>query len=383
MQGQSNENNLLDKENNFNSEIVLDESQVIINNEIDKSENINMNDYKNLSYSTNPNVNITNKIASNTKLLSNKINVINNTMTNYDNEKETIIKDKEFNKEKGIFLTATGEEYDKGSYSTSEIISYHDLIVPGGKNSRLCIIHHPLIKYVNPSEVADHYKFHEPCPVINLIGANTDRKGKLMAGISRAAYNTKAIIVDSGLQTGLEPFCIRCNIPLIGICPESMIDLPKPNFDNFSRRMLSNGHTHFILLGNKQNQLQWGNEIDFKTGFITRLTKGRKGYNYICKTVGVVFGNINNCIDEIIFYIDNGFPLILIEDSELSILIKDLRNGNIKHVENNSKLKYLYILFIFIILELMRISEYNKLIEIENDSENLSSAIHLCLTISF
>jgi hypothetical protein len=30
-----------------------------------------------------------------------------------------------------------------------------------------------------------------------------------MAGLSRAAFNTRAIVIDSGLQTGIENFCIR------------------------------------------------------------------------------------------------------------------------------------------------------------------------------
>jgi hypothetical protein len=33
-----------------------------------------------------------------------------------------------------------------------------------------------------------------------------------MAGLSRAAFNTRAIIVDSGLSTGIEKFCIRKSI---------------------------------------------------------------------------------------------------------------------------------------------------------------------------
>ena len=45
--------------------------------------------------------------------------------------------------------------------------------------------------------------------MIVLIGANTKRKGKLFAGLSRAALNTRAIIIDSGIQTGIEKFCIR------------------------------------------------------------------------------------------------------------------------------------------------------------------------------
>lgn len=198
-----------------------------------------------------------------------------------------------------IFLTANNDY--KRKENDIDIMSFHDLIVPSGKNARLCVIHDPSSKLLRPSEIADHYKYIEPTPVINLIGANTDKKGKLMAGLSRAAYNTRAIIIDSGVQTGLEIFCLRKNLTLIGIAPEAMIELPKPLTDKFSKKMLTNGHTHFILLGNNENRLKWGNEAKFKVNFIERLRLGRKGFNYNCKTVGVLLGNISDCEDEIIY----------------------------------------------------------------------------------
>ena len=64
---------------------------------------------------------------------------------------------------------------------------------------------------------------------------------------------------------------------------------------------------------------------------------------------------------------DRKWPLILIEDSDLSSAITDIREGGTSIVEGNIK----------------KIAEYGKLIEIDDDSENLASAVHLCLTISF
>jgi hypothetical protein len=122
-----------------------------------------------------------------------------------------------------------------------------------------------------------------------------------MAGLSRSAYNTRALIVDSGVQTGVENFCIRKNLTLIGVAPEYMIDLPKPNQDGFSKRMLTNGHTHFILIGNNENKLTWGEEARLKINLIERFTSGRKGFEYKCKTVGILMGNIQNCLDEILY----------------------------------------------------------------------------------
>ena len=77
----------------------------------------------------------------------------------------------------------------------------------------------------------DHFILYEPYPVINLIG-----KGKLVSGISRAAYNTQTIIIDSGIQNGIERFCLRKNLNLIGIAPENKIEYPKMNSYNFSNK---------------------------------------------------------------------------------------------------------------------------------------------------
>lgn len=277
-----------------------------------------------------------------------------------------------------IFLTA-GVDLN-GIPKYDEIITYHDLIVPGGKNSRLvrffilkCLIHEPSSKTIRVTEIADHYKFYDPCPVINIIGGNSNKVGKLMAGLTRAAYNTRAIIVDSGVETGVEQFCLRKNITLIGIAPEFMIELPKPNSDLFSKKMLTNGHSHFILIGNNENKLVWGEECKLKVSFIERLLSGRKGYNYKCKTVGILMGNIDGCENEINYvsffnqYIERKYPLILIEDSELSCTIKEIRNGTNKEISNEF---------------FSKVANYPYLIEIEEDSENLASAVHICLVVS-
>ena len=143
----------------------------------------------------------------------------------------------------------------------------------------------------------------EPTPVVLLIGANTQNQGKLFAGISRAAFNTRAIIIDSGLQTGIEKFCIRRNITLIGVAPESAIEYPRPNPEKFSNKMLTNGHSHFILLGNDVNKFTWGDEAKFKFQLADRIVNGRKGFPYKGKGVGIILGNIPNCIEEILIVI--------------------------------------------------------------------------------
>lgn len=49
----------------------------------------------------------------------------------------------------------------------------------------------------------EKFKFTEMTPVINIIGAMEKSRGKFYAGISRAAFNTDAVIVDNGLACGL------------------------------------------------------------------------------------------------------------------------------------------------------------------------------------
>jgi hypothetical protein len=250
------------------------------------------------------------------------------------------------------------------------LFTFQDLIVPGGKNAKLCLINEPFNKNLRITEIADHFQFYEPMPVICIIGGNTNRKTKLMAGLSRAALNCRAMIIDSGIQTGIEKFCLRKNLNLIGIAPENQIEYPK-NQSEFSNKLLTNGHTHFILLGKDDKKLMWGDETKFKLNFIERLIKGKKGaFDYQCKVVGIVLGNVPNCLDECLKFVEKNWPLILIEDSDLSHEIKDLRDD----FENN-KGKFGE--------KMDLIAGYKKLIEIDDDSENLASSVHICLTLSF
>ena len=255
-------------------------------------------------------------------------------------------------------------------FDNKDMYSFHNLIIPNGRNAELCLINEPFNKNLNINDIVDHFNFYEPYPVINLIGANTKRKGKLVSGISRAAYNTQAIIIDSGIQNGIERFCLRKNLNFIGIAPENKIEYPKMNSYNFSNTMLTNGHSHFILLGNDDKKLEWGNESKFKINFIERLIKGKKSiFDYECKCVGVIFGNIPNCVDECLMFVKNNWPLIIIEDSEFSQMIKEIRDNEVNGNKYGEKIK--------------TIGKYGKIIEIDDDSENLASAIHICLTVSF
>ena len=94
----------------------------------------------------------------------------------------------------------------------------------------------------------DKFKFIEMTPVINIIGAMEKGRGKFYAGISRAAFNTDAVIVDNGLACGLEKFTLRRGVKLVGIAPEGEIKFPKINPSQVDPYELANGHTHLFLV---------------------------------------------------------------------------------------------------------------------------------------
>ncbi len=59
------------------------------------------------------------------------------------------------------------------------------------------------------SDVLYKFKFFAPLPVIILSGSKEAGRSKFYAGISRAAYRTDAVIIDSGVENGIEPFALR------------------------------------------------------------------------------------------------------------------------------------------------------------------------------
>mmetsp|Transcript_114811 Transcript_114811/g.171686 ORF Transcript_114811/g.171686 Transcript_114811/m.171686 type:complete len:92 (+) Transcript_114811:196-471(+) len=83
----------------------------------------------------------------------------------------------------------------------------------------------------------------EGLPVVILGGAKEVDKGKFYAGVARACFRTDAVILDSGIGVGIEPFALRRNLKLIGVCPENEVKFPKINPTIKDPFELSNGHT--------------------------------------------------------------------------------------------------------------------------------------------
>lgn len=91
--------------------------------------------------------------------------------------------------------------------------------------------------------ILEAFKFKEACPSIVMAGSKDSQRGKLLAGVARAAFRSDAVILDSGVASGIENYCLRrskwflwcivtyffSEVNLIGVFPESEISMPKIN----------------------------------------------------------------------------------------------------------------------------------------------------------
>lgn len=147
----------------------------------------------------------------------------------------------------------------------------------------------------------------------------TQRAGKTLAGVARAAFRTDAVVIDSGLGTGIEKFCARKQVPLIGVAPEQEIIYPRINPNSKKDNELTNGHTHFVLIGDgsadagtqgqtkaganprKAPVFSWGDEAALKFELAKRIATGRSrmGGTTACKMVTVVVGDNPYCHKDI------------------------------------------------------------------------------------
>jgi len=109
---------------------------------------------------------------------------------------------------------------------------YHELfdfIFPKGKVGGLCKVLTTDYFKLDLNDILHKFKLGKPRPVIILAGAMASGRDKLLAGISRAAFKTDAVILDSGIRTGIEPFAVRRDVKLVGVCPEHLVKMPKLN----------------------------------------------------------------------------------------------------------------------------------------------------------
>jgi hypothetical protein len=167
---------------------------------------------------------------------------------------------------------------DKGKKEQVSLFTLHDMMIPAGRTAKLVRVPNPNAEDFRVTEPLDKLKFIEPTPVIILAGAMTDRAGKVLAGVARAAFRAGACVIDSGIGSGIEKFCMRKSVPLIGVCPENEISYPV-NLSNKKQNELTNGHTHFVLIGDdSNNKFKWGDEAKIKAEVAKRIAKGRSKY---------------------------------------------------------------------------------------------------------
>ena len=88
-------------------------------------------------------------------------------------------------------------------FDSHDLYTFHDLIVPGGKNARLCLINEPFNKNLRITEIADHFQFYEPTPVIVLIGANTKNKVKAIRDICNLTEDTACFEIEETYVKGM------------------------------------------------------------------------------------------------------------------------------------------------------------------------------------
>lgn len=115
---------------------------------------------------------------------------------------------------------------------------------------------------------------------------------------------------------------MRKNVPLIGVCPEKEISYPV-NSANKKPNELTNGHTHFFLIGSdeKKKYFNWGDEAKVKAEIAKRIAKGRTKYggnSLSCKIVVVLIGDNTKSVEDLVQANENKFPIIVLEGSQMS-----------------------------------------------------------------
>lgn len=109
------------------------------------------------------------------------------------------------------FITEDQKGKDGMGIGEDQIWSLHDMMIPAGQIAKLIRIPNPASEDFRASEVCDKLKINVSSPVIILAGAMTQRAGKTLAGVARAAFRTDSVILDSGVGSGMEKFALRKN----------------------------------------------------------------------------------------------------------------------------------------------------------------------------
>lgn len=152
-----------------------------------------------------------------------------------------------------------------------------DFIFPGGKVAGYCRVDKMVeIEEEQILDICNKFKFTAPQPVIILGGLrdnNIETRTPFLEGITRAAYRSDAVMMDSGVRSGIENSALRRNLNIIGVFPHDQIKLPMLNSKTESSGELTNGHTHLFAISDKFYQ-KWGNESKLKMQIASNISKG-------------------------------------------------------------------------------------------------------------
>ncbi|KRX07611.1 hypothetical protein PPERSA_11160 [Pseudocohnilembus persalinus] len=224
-----------------------------------------------------------------------------------------------------------GDQYEDGQenrtyldYQQNQWKAY-DFLFPAGKLAKLVKVQDTNINGSSWGQLLYKLKLIEGYPIINLIGAKDTGRGQFLAGIARAAFNTDAIIIDSGISSGIEKYVLRRGVKLIGVAPEAEIKYPKINPTFIDPQELTNGHSHIFLLQNtEENEYVWSQEVWFKLELAQRLAEGRgpKGSKRTdgkpkCKIVHILLADTPNYIDELKVAVRQNQPIIVVKGSSI------------------------------------------------------------------
>lgn len=252
--------------------------------------------------------------------------------------------------------------------------------------------------------MCDKLKLTQPTPVIILAGTWTERAGKTLAGCSRAAVRTDACIIDSGVGSGIEKFCLRKHLTLIGCAPEKEVIYPRINPVGKKDNELTNGHTHFVLLGDpaedsnppkkdetsemkkRRKEFYWGEEIQAKLDLAKRIAAGRPKKNGPppCKIVMVLVGDNAVSHKEVEMALGMNIPVVILEGSPLSNMCMQKEEHKPKEYTEEQRKKMTRTQIEAI--ETQRVAVNNiikqKIFRCPNSSEDLAAIVHLLLTVT-
>lgn len=184
---------------------------------------------------------------------------------------------------------------------------------------------------------------------------------------------------------------MRKNVPLIGVSPEKEIAYPKINPSKRKENELTNGHTHFFLIGDEptNKNFAWGYEGKLKFELAKRIAKGRakKGNSFSCKIICIVLGDNETCITELQEAEDSLIPVIFLAGSALCndiVMKKGGFPGDRKDQDGDGQVDDPALKGDGKIQDpiLANFIQNNKFFLCKNNSEDIANIAHLALTIT-